>query len=256
MLADRGQRRAARIVSRMPSSGGLLDADYVDALGVRVHCELLRLSEELQFGRRVADQLVPIVALLRNASECVRVVDLGCGLGFVLRSLAASSALGPQVELVGVDLNPALIGRARELARQEGLSCSFLCGDALTPDLAVQDGARTIVISSGVLHHLPARALPGFFAAQVRLGVAAFAHWDITPCIWSTLGAWVFHRARMREPVSRHDGVVSARRAHPPSVLEAAGQAGAPGYHVQVMGESRWHPAALDVLRPIVGIRQ
>lgn len=51
------------------------------------------------------------------------------------------------------------------------------------------------------MHHLPEPELAEFFAAQARLGVAAFAHWDIAPCLWSTLGAWVFHQARMREPV-------------------------------------------------------
>jgi len=86
--------------------------------------------------------------------------------------------------------------------------------------------------------------------------VAAFAHWDIAPCFWSTLGAWVFHRARMREAVSRHDGVLSARRAHPAETLLAAAERGAPRYRVRVDEGSRWHPRAIDVLRPIVGERR
>jgi hypothetical protein len=59
----------------------------------------------------------------------------------------------------------------------------------------------------------------------------------------------------MREAVSRHDGVVSARRSYPAGVLEAAARAGAPGYEIRVLEGSRWHPRALDVLRPVVGIR-
>jgi SAM-dependent methyltransferase len=256
-LAERGQRRAARIVSRMPSPEGVLDPEYLDALGVRVHCELLRLSEELQFGRRIAAQLTPMVARLRTASSgMIRVVDIGCGLGYALRSLAVGSVLGPEVQLVGLDLNPALVARARDLAAQEGLACEFICGNAVDPGVAVRDAARTIFISSGLLHHIPEQALADFFAAEARTGVAAFAHWDITPCVWSTIGAWVFHQARMREPVSRHDGVMSARRAHPAPVLQAAARAGAPCYHAQVLEGPRWHPRGLDVLRPIVGFRQ
>jgi SAM-dependent methyltransferase len=188
-LAERGQRRAARIVSRMPSPEGVLDPEYLDALGVRVHCELLRLSEELQFGRRIAAQLTPMVARLRTApGGVIRVVDVGCGLGYALRFFAAGSDLGPDVQLVGLDLNPALVARARALAAQEGLACEFICGNAFDPPVAVRDPSSTIFISSGLMHHIPGQALADFFAAQARIGVAAFAHWDITPCMLSTLG--------------------------------------------------------------------
>lgn len=251
-----GQRRAARIVSAIPAVDGILDPGYVDALGVRVHCELQRLGEELQLARRVAALLAPIIEAVRHrGAGAVRVVDVGCGLGYVVRAMAASSALGPDVELVGVDLNPVLVAAAERLAKREGLICRFEQADAFEPGVAIQDGARCVVISSGFMHHLPESGLAEFFAAQARLGVAAFAHWDIAPCLWSTLGAWIFHQARMREPVSRHDGVLSARRAYTASKLREAAQVGAPAYDIQVLEGSRWHPRALDVLRPIVGTR-
>lgn len=255
-LRGRGQHGAARIVSAIPAAEGILDPAYVDALGLRVHRELQRLGEELQLGGRVAALLRPVVEAVRaGGAGQVRIVDVGCGLGFVVRAMAASCALGPDVELVGVDLNPVLVAEARRLAGLEGLACRFAHGDALAPGVAVEDGARTVVISTGFIHHLPEQGLAGFFAAQARLGVAAFTHWDIAPCLWSTVGAWVFHRARMREVVSRHDGVLSARRAYAAAVLEAAARAGAPGYDIRVLEGSRWHPRALDVLRPVVGIR-
>lgn len=255
-LEASGQHRAARIVAEMPSHADVLDASFVDALGVRVHCELQRLGEELQFGRRVAALLGPEVQRLRErAPGPVRVVDVGCGLGFVVRSIAHHRALGPGVELVGVDLNTALVHEAARLATVEGLVCRFVRGDAFSPGVAVDDPARTLVISSGLLHHLPEGGLAEFFGAQCDLGVAAFAHWDIAPCLWSTIGAWVFHRARMRERVSRHDGVLSARRAHPATLLQGAASAGAPGYGARVLEGPAWHPRALDVLRPIVGRR-
>lgn len=255
-LRAQGQGRAARIVSAIPATHGVLDPGYVDALGFRVHCELQRLGEELQFARRVAALLSSLVAKVRDrGTGAVRIVDVGCGLGFIVRAIAASEALGPEIEMVGVDVNPFLVAEARRLAGQEGLTCRFEQGDALTPELAIQDGARCIVISSGFIHHLPESGLAEFFRAQARLKVAAFAHWDIAPCLWSTLGAWVFHYARMREPVSRHDGVLSARRAYPAATLQRAAQLGAPGYDIRVVEGSRWHPRALDVLRPVVGTR-
>lgn len=253
LLRSRGQRRAARIVARLPERDGVLDVAAVDALGLRIHRELQRLGEELQLGRRVASV---VGTLLPTGDSPVRVVDVGCGLGHVLRSIAAHGDLPEHVELVGVDLNPVLVSEASRLATIEGVGCRFVSGDAFEPGVAVADGARTVVVSSGLMHHLAPDELSGFFAAQAQLEVFAFAHWDIAPCLWSTMGAWIFHQARMREPISRHDGVMSARRAHPAETLLAAAERGAPDYAVEVREGSRWHPRALDVLRPLVGVRR
>jgi SAM-dependent methyltransferase len=234
----------------------VLDQAAVDALLVRVHCELQRLGEELQLPRRVAEMLSAwLTPLLVDGCGPVRVVDVGCGLGYVVRWLAAHQVLGRDVELVGVDLNPVLVDRATRLARVEGLACEFIAGDAFAAGVAVQNPARTVVISTGLLHHLTVEDLPGFFEAQQRLEVAGFAHWDIDPSRWATVGAWVFHRARMREPVSRHDGVLSARRAHPGTVLAAAGARAAPDYSVRCVDGPRWRPALWQVLRPVTGLR-
>ena len=139
-LAGLGQRRAARIVGRMPATGGVLDAQYVDELMLRVHCELQRLSEELQLARRIAGLLAPLVARLRETGGApVRVVDVGCGVGYVVRWLAATSALGAGVELTGVDLNATLVGAAIRLAERESLNCRSITEtirDTLSWDLA------------------------------------------------------------------------------------------------------------------------
>ena len=253
LLRSRGQSRAARTVSLLPERDGFLDADATDALGLRIHRELQRLGEELQLGRRVASV---VRTLLPAGAEPVRVVDVGCGLGHVLRSIAARGELPEHVELVGVDLNTTLVTEASRLATIEGLHCRFISGDAFEPGVVIEDGARTVVVSSGLMHHLAPEDLDGFFAAQARLEVAAFVHWDIAPCLWSTMGAWIFHQARMREAVSRHDGVMSARRAHPAETLLAAAGRGAPDYAIEVREGSRWHPKALDVLRPLVGVHR
>lgn len=255
-LEASGQRRAARIARSLPSNGGFLDEEAVDALMLRVHCELQRLGEELQLPRRLAETLRAWARPLLEVQPLapVRVVDVGCGLGYVTRWLAAHQVLGPGVELVGVDLNSVLTGHAADLARAEGLDCRFVAGDAFAAGVAVDDPARTIMISSGVLHHFPAQDLASFFAAQQRLAVAAFAHWDLDSSGWTTAGAWVFHQARMRESVSRHDGVLSARRAHSAQTLLGAAHAGAPGYDVKCVEGPRWRPALSDVLRPISGM--
>jgi SAM-dependent methyltransferase len=256
-LEASGQRRAARIARSLPSRHGFLDEQGADALMLRVHCELQRLGEELQLPRRLAEALrswaLPL--LDQQPQTPVRVVDVGCGLGYVTRWLAAHQVLGPGVELVGVDLNSGLTRHASELARVEGLDCRFVTGDAFAPGVAVDDPARTIMVSSGLLHHFSVEQLPDFFAAQQRLAVAAFTHWDIDPSGWTTAGAWVFHQGRMRESVSRHDGVLSARRAHSAQTVLAAARAGAPDYDVRCVDGPRWRPALSEVLRPASGVR-
>lgn len=249
------QRRAIRIVQSLPSTKGILDEAAVDALLLRVHCELQRLGEEVQLPRRVAEALTGWIGsmLEQDPVAPVRVVDVGCGLGHIVRWLAAHRCLGPRVELIGADLNPVLIARASALAEAEDLECRFVVADAFEPGAVVGDPARTIVVSTGLLHHIAARDLPAFFQAHQQLGVQMFAHWDISPGPWATAGAWMFHQARMREAVSRHDGVMSARRAHSAGILLAAARQGAPDYRVDCNDGPTWRPCLSDVLRPLIG---
>lgn len=249
-LRAAGDHRAARIVQRMPATAGLLEPRSVDRLLVRVHTELQRLGEELHMVARFAELLGPVLAATRSAgSRTLRVVDIGCGVGYVIRALAATGALGADVELLGVDMNPVLVAEASRLAVAEGLRCEFVCADAFALD---QDA--TVYISSGVLHHFAADALADFFRAQDRPGTAAFVHYDIAATRLAPVGAWVFHRARMREPLGRHDGVASARRAHDDStLLAAAGQAN--GMKVFLFEPVRHTNPFCAGMRPVLGIR-
>jgi len=97
------------------------------------------------------------------------------------------------------------------------LPCRFVCGDAFT-----LRGPATVYTSTGVLHHLRGPDLGAFFQAQDHAGAQAYCHFDIAATALAPLGAWMFHRARMREPLGRHDGVASARRAHDDHTLMLA----------------------------------
>src|ERR1700724_1679930 len=96
-LRSAGDFGAARIVAAMPDQNGVLDSDYVDRLLVRVHCEMQRLSEEFQHGRRILELLTSMLTALKDCGVPTpyRIVDIGCGTGYGIRWLAAHGKFGP-----------------------------------------------------------------------------------------------------------------------------------------------------------------
>lgn len=251
-LREAGDERAARIVARMPTDeDGVLDPYAVDGLLVLVHTELQRLSEELRIDERLVHVLGPLLAAIRattGRSGPFRLVDVGCGLGYLVRRLAATGALGEDVELVGVDLDGTLVGEAERLALADGLDCRFVHGNAF--DLPE---AATVYVSTGVLHHFRGPALGAFFQAQAASTALAFCHFDIAANRLAPIGAWIFHRARMRHPLGRHDGVVSALRAHDDETLLRA--ASVPGIRALVYEPRGVSNPFCTTLRPVIGVR-
>lgn len=81
-----------------------------------------------------------------------RVVDVGCGAG--LDSLIAARMVGPQGAVVGVDMTPQMLERARRSAEEGGIdNVEFRQGVAEA--LPVPDAWADVVISNGVLNLFP-----------------------------------------------------------------------------------------------------
>lgn len=230
-LVAAGDMGAARIVQRLPEQAGHLDQDFVKHLLVEVHCEIQRLAEEFQHGQRMRAILAPLLASMRSSvPRPLRLVDIGCGTGYVLRWLAKFGSLGPEVELVGVDFNRDLVQEAARLAAEEGLDIRFEHGDALRR----KEGAD-VYISTGVLHHFEPERLAEFF--QRQRDAQAAVHFDFRPSRLAWLGSWVFHQLRMRHPLSRHDGVASALRAYAPETLIRAAREALPEFDISMRGD-------------------
>lgn len=240
-------RSARGIVAGIPHRDGVLDEAAIDALYLHIHTEIQRLWEEFGHGLRLLSVLRPILAALRGHCARPRVVDIGCGLGFGVRWLAAYGDLGDDVDLCGVDQNGVLVRGAAALAKEEGLRCRFVHGDAFE----LHEPAH-IYLSTGVIHHFRGEDLPRFFARQT--GAFAMVHFDIIPTWLTPIGAWLFHVTRMREPLARYDGVRSALRAHPGQALLAASRA--PGRKVALYdGEVPLVPI-LRVMHALVGVQE
>lgn len=250
-LRRHGMRTAEQILDGIPG-GEVLDVATVDGILVRSHCELQRLSYEFRNGDRLLQLLRPLLTVLRErlTERPIRIVDIGCGMGFVLRWLAAYGALGDDVELLGCDFNPTLIGNAEKLAREEGLRCQFRVANAFTLERHAH-----VFLSTGVIHHFRGDALTEFFRGQAGVGASAMLHCDIKASWAAPIGSWIFHQARMREPLARHDGVLSAVRAHPrEALLSAAAAGGSPLRFALFDGQ----PSLLPILRTLntlVGVK-
>jgi len=96
--------------------------------------------------------------------EGEKVVDIGCGAG--IDSLVAALKVGPTGKVVGVDLTPEMVAKARLGAAQMGLkNVDFRIGFAET--LPVPDNWADVIISNGVVNLVPDKR--GLFKEMLRV---------------------------------------------------------------------------------------
>ena len=80
------------------------------------------------------------------------VVDVGCGAG--IDSLIAARMVGPRGRVVGIDMTPAMLHRARRCA-VEGKFTNVVFHEGLAESLPVADESADVIISNGVLNLFP-----------------------------------------------------------------------------------------------------
>ncbi|MFI6602870.1 class I SAM-dependent methyltransferase [Nonomuraea sp. NPDC050536] len=86
-----------------------------------------------------------------------RVLDVGCGTGYLTRVL--SPVVGPSGRVTGLDPSPGMIEHARGRAPD---NCDYVVGEAQALEFA--DGSFDLVVSTLAVHHVP----PGARGAAVR----------------------------------------------------------------------------------------
>jgi arsenite methyltransferase len=80
------------------------------------------------------------------------VLDLGCGAGTDL--LIAAQMTGPDGRVIGVDMTPSMLVRARVSAQEMGFANVEL-RESLIETLPLEDGCVDVVISNGVIDLVP-----------------------------------------------------------------------------------------------------
>jgi len=92
------------------------------------------------------------------------------------------------------------------------------------------------------------------FAQHSRPETRAFLHFDFHQSWMAPFGSWLFHAARMRQPLAKHDGVLSAIRAYTSEELLAAARAGAPEFVSAVYGTRLWRLPVPRAFHSLVGL--
>jgi SAM-dependent methyltransferase len=115
----------------------------------------VRLGYDPTLVAGLPDRAVESFAGVANPFSCRplcqgdRVVDVGSGGGF--DAIVAAHLVGGDGRVVGVDMTPEMLAKARETARLMGLGhVEFRQG--LAEDLPIEDGWAGVVISNGVLN--------------------------------------------------------------------------------------------------------
>ena len=84
--------------------------------------------------------------------EGERVIDIGCGAGF--DSFIAADMVGPTGSVVGIDMTPEMLSRARAAAADMDLD-HLRFEEAYAEELPVPDDWADVIISNGVLNLCP-----------------------------------------------------------------------------------------------------
>lgn len=81
-----------------------------------------------------------------------QVLDVGCGAGF--DALIAASKVGKTGHVIGIDMTPDMLAKARRNASSLGVG-NVEFREGLAEDLPVKDGTVDVVISNGVINLCP-----------------------------------------------------------------------------------------------------
>ena len=125
------------------------------------HFRLNEAVSQIAFGGRRGRVYRRIVALA-GARPGDRVLDVGCGGGYLARKLA--DAVGPAGRVVGLDPSKTAIAYAQ---RHAGPGMSFTTGAA--QDLPLLDSSFDAVTCTLAMHHVPARKRTAAFAEMYRV---------------------------------------------------------------------------------------
>ncbi len=190
-------------------------------LGAYASLDVLRgnLHDMTRYARWLG---IPRLVLAQLPTTLRSVLDIGCGLGDLLvhsaRHLSNTGTLA-----VGLDRNADVLRLARHATKQP---IHWLQADALR--LPFAEGAFDAALCVHVLHHFDPPNAARVLAECARVARQRCVVVDLQRSAFGVLGAWLLTRITSRNPLTRIDGVRSARNAY--TAFEAHALARAAGW--------------------------
>lgn len=160
-----------------------------------------------------------------NQSNRLRIADVGCGDGYLLRQLCKKANLrGFEIDWIGYDFSATACKLAAEKAEAAGTDIRFDQIDILAAEIPEQ---VDVVLNSLFLHHFEAVDVGTILKKFRDATTQAFIVEDLRRTVLGYCLAWSCGRLLTRSPIVHYDGVVSVEGAFSihemQEILSAAG---------------------------------
>jgi SAM-dependent methyltransferase len=209
--------------------------DRLDAPPAELIRSLIDIARLNRIGatKTIQRHIAPFLARQR-AGETLRILDVGTGAADIPLALARwARRRGHRVRIVALEVHPTILRHAARVV--DGTpEVQLVAGNAL--EAPIRPGSVDVTLCSLVLHHLPEEAVIGLFRQLADLARLGFVVSDFRRGRLAWAAVWLATHAVSRNPMTRHDGPLSVRRAYTPEELvRLARRAGLP--------DIRWHRA-------------
>ena len=156
---------------------------------------------------RFYKRLLPQLQKTQQQNRQIKIADVGCGDGYLLRQLARkTAAAGFDIQWVGYDFSETACSLATEKARADGVNVRFEVLDILASEIPEK---FDVILNSLFLHHFEADDVQTILTRFRDATTQGFIVEDLRRTVLGYLLAWVCGRLLTRSPIVHYDGVVS-----------------------------------------------
>ena len=155
--------------------------------------------------------LQPLIKDASQQNRPIKIADVGCGDGYLLRQLAKKSAAAKiDIQWVGYDFSETACSLATDKADADGVNVRFKVLDILASEIPEQ---FDVILNSLFLHHFEAEDVQTILSRFRDATTQGFIVEDLRRTVLGYVLAWAGGRLLTRSPIVHYDGVVSVEGA-------------------------------------------